>query len=65
MNSTVPSEFANFDALVRKVLAVPAETIKARVEEHRERAARNPNRPGPKPKKVKPSASGRASRDQD
>ena len=50
------TEFDAFDALVRKVMAVPHETIKQRVDEHRERALRNPNRPGPKPK-VNPSAS--------
>lgn len=58
------SEFDRFDALVRKVLTVPADVIKARVEEHREESKRNPNRRGPKPK-VKPSASDRASREKD
>ena len=57
------TDFDRFDALVRKVIAAPAERVKERVEEHRERAKRNPNRPGPKPK-VKTSASGRASRDE-
>lgn len=55
-------EFDTFTRLVDKVLAVPAETVKARVEEHRERAKRNPNRPGPKPQ-VKTSVSDPASRD--
>jgi hypothetical protein len=58
------TEYESFTELVGKVLAVPATTVKARVEEHREAAKRNPNRPGPKPK-VKPSVSARASRDQD
>jgi len=50
---------------VDRVLAVPHSVIKQRVEEHRQQAAKNPNRPGPKPKrKVKPSASGRASNGQ-
>jgi hypothetical protein len=54
-------EFDVFTNLVDRVLAVPHEVIKRRVEEHRKQAAMNPNRPGPKPKrKIKPSASGRA-----
>ena len=56
------TDFDAFTRLVDKVVAVPAETIKARVEEHRERAKRNPRRPGPKPK-LKTSASDPASRD--
>ena len=55
-------EFDAFTQLVDKALAVPADTLKARVEEHRERAKRNPRRPGPKPK-LKTSASDPASRD--
>ncbi len=57
-------EFERFSDLVSRVLAVPASSVKGRVEEHRKAAKRNPNRPGPKPK-VTPSASARASRDQD
>lgn len=52
-------EYERFTNLVDRVLAVPHDVIKQRVEEHRKQAAQNPNRPGPKPKrKVKPSASG-------
>ena len=55
------SEFDAFTTLVDRVLAVPHSVIATRVEEHRKRAAKNPNRPGPKPKKkrkaVKPSVS--------
>ncbi len=55
-----PTEYDKFTSLVDRVLAVPHSVIKQRVEEHRQQAANNPNRPGPKPKrKVKPSASGR------
>ena len=51
------AEYDRFTALVDRVLAVPHTVIKERVEEYRKRAAKNPNRPGPKPKrKVKPSA---------
>ena len=55
------AEYRAFKKLVGRILAMPAETIKERVEEHRREAAQNPNRRSPKPK-VKPSASGRASR---
>ena len=41
-----------FTALVDKVLAVPHSVIKARVEAHKREAAKNPDRPGPKPKKL-------------
>ncbi|MBM3813262.1 MAG: hypothetical protein FJW20_16680 [Acidimicrobiia bacterium] len=52
------AEYEHFTALVDRVLAVPHSVIKERVEEHRRQAAKNPNRPGPKPKrKVNPSAS--------
>jgi hypothetical protein len=56
-----PTEYDRFTSLVDRVLAVPHSVIKQRVEEHRKRAALNPNRPGPKPKrKIKASASDRA-----
>lgn len=55
------AEYEAFTALVDRVLAVPHSVIKERVEEHRRKAALNPNRPGPKPKVKKPSASARAS----
>jgi len=53
------AEFEAFDSLVGRVLVVPSSVIKHRVEEHRKRAALNPNRPGPKPKQkpFTPSAS--------
>jgi len=52
------AEYERFTDLVDRVLAVSHSVIKERVEEHRRRAAENPNRPGPKPKrKVKTSAS--------
>ncbi len=59
-----PTEYDKFTSLVDRVLAVPHSVIKQRVEEHRKQAAQNPNRPGPKPKRknIKPSASGRASK---
>jgi hypothetical protein len=51
------AEYERFTALVDRVIAVPHSVIKQRVDEHRKRAASNPNRPGPKRKAVKPSAS--------
>ena len=39
-----------FTALVDRVIAVPHNVIKERVEEHRKQAAANPNRRGPKTK---------------
>lgn len=52
-------EYDRFTELVDRVLAVPRDVIKQRVEEHRKKAAENPNRRGPKPKQkaVKSSAS--------
>jgi hypothetical protein len=49
-------EYEAFTDFMDKLVRVPHDAVKARVEEHRERAKRNPNRPGPKPK-VKPSVS--------
>ncbi|MGI0133663.1 MAG: hypothetical protein ACREBW_01730 [Candidatus Micrarchaeaceae archaeon] len=54
------AEYDRFTALVDRVLTVPHNVIKDRIEEYRKQAAQNPNRPGPKPKRkktVKPSAS--------
>ncbi len=51
------AEYGAFTSLVDRVLAVPHSVIKQRIEEHRKKSAENPNRPGPKRKTVKPSAS--------
>jgi len=52
------SEYDAFTNIVDRVLSVPHDVIKRRVEAERKRIAANPNRPGPKPKrkKLKPSA---------
>lgn len=50
-----PEASQRFDALVRKVLAVPHEEIVRREAEYKRQSAMNPNRRGPK-KKVKPPA---------
>ena len=39
-----------FKAAMKQVLAVPHSVIQERLEQHRKEAAKNPNRPGPKPK---------------
>jgi hypothetical protein len=44
-------EYERFNNLVDQVISVPHSVIQKRVEEHRRAAARNPHRPGPKPKK--------------
>ena len=58
------ADYDRFTELVDRVLAVPHSVIKQRVEEHRKQAAKNPNRPGPKPKRntIKSSASGHAAK---
>ena len=45
-----PEATARFDALVRKVLAVPHEEIMRREEEYKRQSALNPNQRGPKRK---------------
>jgi len=51
------TEFDAFTSLVDRVIAVPHEVIKQRVDEHRRQVANNPSKPGPKPKRkaLKPS----------
>ena len=50
-----PEAFKRFDALMSAVVKVPRAVIQQRIEEHKERSAKNPNRRGPKAK-TKPSA---------
>lgn len=52
------TEYDAFTNLVDRVLAVPHDVIRQRVEDHRKQAALNPSKPGPKPKRKikKPSA---------
>ncbi len=45
-----PEAYARFRDATRAVLAVPHSEIKRRMDAHREQAAKNPNRRGPKPK---------------
>lgn len=44
-----------FQSTMKKVIRVPHAEIQRRIKEHRDEAAKNPNKRGPKPKK--PSAS--------
>jgi hypothetical protein len=46
-----PEAWTRFQTAMKKVIAVPHTEIQKRIEEQREQAAKNPNRPGPKPKK--------------
>lgn len=48
--------WARFQKAMEKVIAVPHSEIQRRIEEHREDAAKNPRKRGPK-SKIKPSAS--------
>jgi hypothetical protein len=50
-----PEAWTRFNNAMKKIIAVPHAEIQRRIEEHRERAASNPNKRGPKRKK--PSAS--------
>jgi len=55
------AEYERFTSLVDRILSVPHDIIKQRIEEHRKEAANNPHRRGPKSKRktIKSSASGR------
>lgn len=57
MSKARPSkEYARFDRMVGQLLTVPKAELDARVQAHKERAALNPRKRGPKPK-VSDSAS--------
>jgi hypothetical protein len=43
-------EYDRFVALTKRLLAVPHAELQKRIAQHREEAAKNPNRRGPKPK---------------
>ena len=48
--------WTRFEKTMKAVIAVPHAEIQRRIQEHKEKAALNPNKRGPKPR-VKPSAS--------
>jgi hypothetical protein len=43
-------EYQAFTTLTDRLLAVPHDVIQQRIAQHREEAAKNPNKRGPKPK---------------
>ena len=47
-----PEAFTRFENAMKRVLSVPKAELDKRVEAERERAALNPNKRGPKPKRV-------------
>ena len=49
-------EYSAFVALTARLLAVPRAEMQRRIEAHREQAAQNPKKRGPKRKGVTPSA---------
>jgi len=46
-----PEAFERFRNAMKTVLATPHAEIQRKIAEHRRQAAKNPNRPGPKPKR--------------
>lgn len=46
-----PPEFVAFETLTDHLLSVPREVVERRIAEHKAKAALNPYRRGPKPKK--------------
>jgi hypothetical protein len=42
--------WSRFQSAMKRVVSVPHAEIQRRIEEHREHAAKNPNKRGPKPK---------------
>jgi hypothetical protein len=48
-----PEAWTRFQNAMKKVVSVPHAEIQRRIEEHREQAAKNPNKRGPKPKNQK------------
>lgn len=54
------TEFNQFDALVRQVIAVPRAEMLRREEEYKKQVALNPRKRGPKPKQKNGAAHGPA-----
>jgi hypothetical protein len=46
-----PEAFTRFDNAMKSIIAVPHSEIQKRIEAQRKASAKNPNRPGPRPKK--------------
>ena len=45
-----PKEYSEFVKLTDRLLAVPRADVEKRIAQHREEAAKNPRKRGPKPK---------------
>ncbi len=56
-------EFEAFDRAMKRLLLVPHSKIKQRMDEYKERAKKNPNRRGPKPKRAAVTSSDVSGRD--
>lgn len=50
-----PKQYERFAKLTDRLLAVPRAELQKRLDAHKEQAAKNPNRRGPKRKVVTPS----------
>jgi hypothetical protein len=61
-SGTPNPEFAAFENLLGRLLAVPHSEIQKRVEQHRKQAAKNPRKPGPKGKRSNASPASGAGR---
>ena len=55
MARKTPKEYTAFDTAMRQILTVPKAELDRRVQAHKEKAALNPRKRGPKPK-VRPSS---------
>jgi hypothetical protein len=45
-----PEAWTRFQGAMKKIIAVPRAEIQRRIEQHRQEAAKHPNKRGPKPK---------------
>lgn len=55
MSKNRSKEYVAFERMVDDLLSVPKAVLNERIKAHRERAALNPNKRGPKPKVTQPS----------
>jgi hypothetical protein len=51
MREVTPSEYDAFKNLLNRIVSVPREELQQRETEYKKRAALNPSKPGPKPKR--------------
>jgi hypothetical protein len=52
MPKRTSKEYDRFAKLTDRLLTVPRAEVQSRIEQHRERAAKNPFKRGPKPKRA-------------